>query len=208
MRTGWFIGRTVCADESVELLWSVRMELQLFLLLLVLFCRGQSWTPPKYCHDLPCPKFTSGKTSVKDVEERLLDDTEWISTTITNPTSSDLMAARERLSKVTGYVNSWPVLINVTNGKTLALSWFVAPGSVPKISDSEVRLERGPKSVYVRSSDHFPTLEKGQEDKRALCDDLRKGGKTCTDDQTYFVAVYDSFFSVEHYSEIWIEKNP
>lgn len=61
---------------------------------------------------------------------------------------------------------------------------------------------------YKRSSDHFPTLEKGQEDKRALCDDLRKGGKTCTDDQTYFVAVYDSFFSVEHYSEIWIEKNP
>ncbi|XP_049926921.1 heme-binding protein soul2 [Epinephelus moara] len=185
------------------------MELRLFLLLpLVVFCRGQSWRPPEYCHDLPCPKFTSLKTSVKDVEEHLLGDTEWISTTMKNPTPSDLMAARERLSKVTGYVDSWPVLVNVTNGKILALSWFVAPGSVAEISDSEVRLERGPKFVYVRSSHYFPTLEKGQEDKRALCDDLCEGGKTCTDDQTYFVAVYDSVFSGEHYSEIWIEKTP
>ncbi|KAL7382900.1 hypothetical protein ABVT39_001226 [Epinephelus coioides] len=111
--------------------------------------RGQSWTAPEYCHDLPCPEFKSEKTSIKDVEEHLLNETEWISTTMKNPTTSDLMAARERLSKVTGYVNSWPVLVNVTNGKTLALSWFVAPGSVPEISDPEVRLERGPKSVYV-----------------------------------------------------------
>lgn len=56
---------------------------------------------------------------------------------------------------------------------------------------------------YKRVFNGVPSIERGKENAALLREALVKAGKTF-DRQSYTGAGYDSYFSPEHHSEIWI----
>ncbi|KAF1376073.1 hypothetical protein PFLUV_G00226840 [Perca fluviatilis] len=132
---------------------SGRMELPLLVLVLVSFCEGQNWNAPDFCRNKLCPQFTAAEQH-QGFEERLYVPTEWITTKIDNPKSTDFMAANLRLKRVAGDASAdyWPVLITVTNSSDASLSWFVPPNTAkPEMTDPSVTLQSRPEvTVYVR----------------------------------------------------------
>ncbi|TDH00906.1 hypothetical protein EPR50_G00174530 [Perca flavescens] len=183
------------------------MELPLLVLVLVSFCEGQNWNAPDFCRNKLCPQFTAGEQH-QGFEERLYVPTEWITTKIDNPKSTDFMAANSRLKRVAGDASAdyWPVLITVTNGSVASLSWFVPPNTAkPEMTDTSVTLQSRPEvTVYVRVFDGPPSINNGKENAKMQCDALQEAGKSCTD--TYSFAGYDSYFSITHHNEVWFDK--
>ncbi|KAK9542076.1 hypothetical protein VZT92_002071 [Zoarces viviparus] len=183
------------------------MELPLLVLVLVSTCGGQDWTTPTFCRG-QCPQFTVVETH-QDFEERLYVPAEWITTKMGGSGVADLLAARSRLAKAATDADSWPVLITVTNGSDLSLSWFVPPGTMEsKITDPSVTLQSRPEvTVYVRIYGGNPSIKSGEENAKILYDDLKKAEKTGADADTYTWAGYDNYISFTHHNEIWIEKS-
>ncbi|KAL6101391.1 uncharacterized protein ACO6RY_16649 [Pungitius sinensis] len=180
------------------------MELPLVLLVLVSVCGGQDWIPPPFCHG-KCPPFTVVGTH-QDFEERLYAPAKWLTTQMGGSTISDLLAAKSRLEKVATDADTWPVLINCTNGVDLSYSYFVPANSkLIESTDPSVILHSRPEvTVYVRSYDGTPSIQKGQDNRQTLYDALIKAGKSAAN--TYTWAGYDSYWSITHHNEVWIEK--
>ncbi|KAM8859822.1 heme-binding protein 2-like [Spinachia spinachia] len=186
--------------------FTVLMELQLVLLVLVSLCGGQDWIPPPFCHG-KCPPFRVVEMH-QDFEERLYAPAKWLTTQMGGATIRDLLAAKSRLEKVATDDNTWPVLINSTSGIDLSYSYFVPPDStLSESTDASVTLQSRPEvTVYVRSYDGTPSIERGQNNRQTLYDALIKAGKIGGDANTYTWAGYDSYWSFTHHNEVWIEK--
>ncbi|XP_070772140.1 heme-binding protein soul2 [Enoplosus armatus] len=189
------------------------MERPLFLLVvLASSCRGLDWIHPDFCHRLECPQYKVVGTN-QDFEERLYVATEWITTKVESTSSADLMAAHLRLKDYCRRQNdagraipdSWPVLVTVTDGRDLSLSWFVAPNTMKaENADPSVTLQSRPEAtVYVRVFNSAPSIESGEENAKTLQEALVKAGKTF-DPDTYSAAGYDHILSFTHHNEIWI----
>ncbi|KAK5853606.1 hypothetical protein PBY51_014746 [Eleginops maclovinus] len=183
------------------------MQLLLTLLVLVPFCGGQEWKAPEYCRGSPCPQFTVVEKQ-QDFEERLYVASTWITTNIPNPQATDLLSANARLKSAVGHIDSWPVQISITNGEDYSLSWFIPPAmNITKITDPSVQLENRPEvNVYVRVFGGTPSIESGKENAEKLCDSLRKAGKTCSGTEKFVGNAYESYFSITHHDEVWIDK--
>uniref|UniRef100_A0A8P4KHZ9 Heme-binding protein 2 n=1 Tax=Dicentrarchus labrax TaxID=13489 RepID=A0A8P4KHZ9_DICLA len=186
-----------------------KMEQPLVLLVslvLVSFCRGQD-----FCNQKLCPQYKLIEKN-QDFEKRLYVATDWITTKIESTVATDLMTARSRLIEYckrendAGFtipVDTWPVLITVTEDQDLWLSWFVPPSTTkPQNIDTSVTLQSKPEAiVYVRVFGGTPSIQSGQDNANTLWKAL---DKNCTDLPTYSGAGYDSYFSVTHHNEIWI----
>ncbi|XP_030604383.1 heme-binding protein soul2 [Archocentrus centrarchus] len=183
----------------------------LLTLFLVSFCTGQD-----FCLSKKCPQCTVVETH-PEFELRLCGPTDWITTKIASTSSSDVLAANSRLKDYTkrqikaGYdipTDSWPVLVTVTDSEVdpkYSLSWFLPPGAKkPENSDPLVQLESKPEvRIYVRAFGGFPSLENGRENAKQLREALNMAGKTF-DPDNYSGAGYESYFSLTHHNEIWI----
>ncbi|XP_038554738.1 heme-binding protein 2-like [Micropterus salmoides] len=182
---------------------------------LVSFCGGQDWTAPDFCHQQQCPQYSVVETN-QDFETRLYVSTEWITTKLESDKVADFMAACSRLTDYckrqsdAGYkipVDTWPVLITITDNATqdLSVSWFVPPNTTkPENTDPSVTWQSRPEgTVYVRVFDGPPSIKDGQENARMLREALVQAGKTFNPN-TCSGAGYDPIFSVTHHNEIWI----
>lgn len=61
-------------------------------------------------------------------------------------------------------------------------------------------------TLYKRSYDGTPSIARGRDNRKTLYDALIKAGKTAADPNSYTWAGYDSYWSLTHHNEVWIEK--
>ncbi|XP_034408209.1 heme-binding protein soul2 [Cyclopterus lumpus] len=182
------------------------MDLPLLALVLVSACGGRVWTAPDYC-STECPQYTVVEKH-KDFEERLYASAQWITTKMAGTVISDLMAASSRLAKVATGAD-WPVLISLTNDSECWYSWFVPRDMTEsQITDPSVKLWRRPEvSVYVRVFDGTPSIKSGRDNAKILYDDLKKAERSVADANAYTWAGYNTYLSLTHHNEIWMEKS-
>uniref|UniRef100_M3ZTX9 Heme-binding protein soul2 n=1 Tax=Xiphophorus maculatus TaxID=8083 RepID=M3ZTX9_XIPMA len=186
-----------------------KLLLTLVTLVLVPSCSSQSSS----CSNYPCPKYQVVETN-EDFEERRYVDTDWITTKLSSRDSSAFMAASKTLrafcnkQKEAGHevLDGWPILITSTDGETpsTSLSWFLAPGSNPEITDTLVTPEhKAATTIYVRSYSGTPSRTTAEENKKILSEALTKAGKKFVSD-IYIGAHYESFFALSHHNEVWM----
>ncbi|XP_070842562.1 uncharacterized protein [Chaetodon trifascialis] len=179
--------------------------------LFLMFFKGQNGMAPDSCPSQQCPQYKLINKN-QDFEERLYDATKWITTKIESSAYADLMAAHSRLKDYcerqnnAGYTiadDTWPVVITVTEGHDLSMSWFVAPGTaIPENTDHSVTLQSKPATtVYVRPFTGTPGIQPAQENANALLEAL---DKNCANLPTYSGVGYESYYAVTHHNEVWI----
>ncbi|XP_038124467.1 heme-binding protein 2-like [Cyprinodon tularosa] len=188
------------------------MEKLLFSLITLVLVSYSSGQAPS-CRDYPCPKYDVQEQN-KDFEVRHYADTDWITTKLSKRDSGSLMAAAKTLGdfcdaqKKAGHdiIDGWPALITIEDGEdsSTSLSWFLAPGSKPEVTDTSVTLEhKAEATVYVRKYDGTPSLQTALENKKILQEALVAAGKKFKEDISVG-AVYERYFSLTHHNEIWL----
>ncbi|MEQ2166465.1 hypothetical protein GOODEAATRI_028421 [Goodea atripinnis] len=178
-------------------------------LVVVSSCSGQTSS----CSNNPCPKYQVIDTHM-DFEERHYVDTDWITTKLSSKDSNSLIAAAKTLRafcakhKEAGHkiIDGWPALITTAEGNdhSTSLSWFLAPGSKPELTDTSVTMKhKAATTIYVRSYSGIPSLIAAEKNRKNLCEALVKAGKKFNPSISAG-AHYESYFSFTHHNEVWV----
>lgn len=174
-----------------------------------------SWTPPKYCNGLDCPRFeVLSSNATTNVEVRRYEAAQWVSTNLTGVDYDQATSAGfRRLFRYISGANEQgvkvemaaPVLVDVYPGagpscnSTFVVSFFVPfsyQGKAPAPSSPDVYLRTLPPcKVAVRQYSGYAPWSAAQPQLTALAEQLQRDGVAF--DQTFeTTAGYDSPFKV------------
>ncbi|KAL4216304.1 hypothetical protein ACF0H5_024030 [Mactra antiquata] len=183
---------------------------------------SKPWTPPAFCHDLECPKY-SVVEKYDNFERRHYEPSTWVATKINTPSYTQAQTT-EMFFKLFHYISgnntaamkipmTAPVVTEVANDSSsdpsVTMHFFMPfnlQANPPKPTESGVFIRQIPAmDVYVRSFGGFANNDKYADEGAKLANDLAAANKLFQPMSIeYLTAGYDGPYAFIRHNEVWL----